>query len=112
MAAFPRAARLRSGEDFKRGLKARRRGSGRWFTASVVANQSGRARLGIVVGRKVLPQASRRNRIKRVTRERFRELAGRLGQVDVIIRLRTALCPEDMSAAEVEVEGLLRELAQ
>ena len=35
MAGFPRTARLRSGEDFKRGLKARRRGSGRWFTASV-----------------------------------------------------------------------------
>ena len=38
MAGFPRTARLRSGEDFKRGLKARRRGSGRWFTASSVAN--------------------------------------------------------------------------
>lgn len=111
MAGFPRAARLRSGEDFKRGLKARRRGSGRWFTASSVPNQGDRARLGIVVGRRVLPQATRRNRIKRITREHFRRLAAGLGPVDVVIRLRTKLPAEDMAAAEAEVERLLQELA-
>jgi ribonuclease P protein component len=111
MAGFPRAARLRSGEDFKRGLTARRRASGRWFTATIAANQSGRARLGIVIGRRVLPQATARNRIKRVTRERFREQAARLGAVDVIIRLRARLNSNDMPAAEAEVKRLLRELA-
>jgi ribonuclease P protein component len=111
MAGFPRAARLRSGEDFKRGLKARRRASGRWFTATSAANETGRARLGIVVGRRVLPQATGRNRIKRVARERFRALAPRLGAIDVIIRLRAKLNNEDMPAAEAEVERLLRELA-
>ena len=111
MAGFPRAARLRSGEDFERGLKARRRASGRWFTATIAANQSGRARLGIVVGRRVLPRATERNRIKRVTRERFRALAPRLGAVDIVIRLRAKLNSEDMLVAEAEVERLLRELA-
>jgi ribonuclease P protein component len=111
MAGFPRAARLRSGEDFKRGLSARRRASGRWFTATVAANESGRARLGVVVGRKMLPQATGRNRIKRVTRERFRALAPRLGAVDVLVRLRAKLNSEDMPAAEAEVERLLRGLA-
>jgi ribonuclease P protein component len=111
VAGFPRAARLRSGKDFKRGLKARRCGSGRWFTASAVANQGDVARLGIVIGRRVLPQATRRNRIKRVTREHFRKLAAGFGPVDVVIRLRTRLTAEDMAEAEGEVERLLRGLA-
>lgn len=110
MAGFPRAARLRSGEDFKRNLKARRRGSGRWFTATAVANQGGHARLGMVIGRRVLAQATRRNRIKRVTREHFRRLATGFGAVDVVVRLRTKLAAEDMPEAEAEVERLLREL--
>jgi ribonuclease P protein component len=110
VARFPRTARLRSGDDFKRGLKARRRGSGRWFTASCIANQLGCARLGIVIGRNVLPLAARRNRIKRVTREHFRRLAAGLGPVDVVLRLRTKLAVEDMQEAEAEVERLLLEL--
>jgi ribonuclease P protein component len=64
-----------------------------------------------VVGRRVLPQATRRNRIKRITREHFRRLAAGLGPVDVVIRLRTKLPAADMAAAEAEVERLLRELA-
>ena len=111
MAGFPRTARLRSEEDFKRGLKARKRGSGRWFTASSVANHGNRARLGIVVGRRVLPQATSRNRIKRITWEHFRRLAAGLGPVDVVVRLRTKLSAADMAQAEAEVERLLRELA-
>jgi ribonuclease P protein component len=111
VAGFPRAARLRSGEDFKRNLKARKRGSGRWFTASVVANQFARARLGMVIGRRVLAQATRRNRIKRVTREHFRRLATGLGPVDIVLRLRNKLAAEDMPEAEAEIERLLRELA-
>ena len=111
MTGFPRATRLRSGEDFKRNLKARKRGSGRWFTASVVANQAGHARLGMVIGRRVLAQATRRNRIKRVTREQFRRLATGLGAVDIVVRLRSKLATEDMLEAEAEIVRLLRELA-
>ena len=110
MAGFPRTARLRSGEDFRSSLRARRRGSGRWFTVSAVANHSAHARLGMVIGRRVLAQATRRNRIKRVTREHFRRLATGLGTVDVVVRLRTRLAAEDMAEAEAEVERLLREL--
>jgi ribonuclease P protein component len=108
---FPRAARLRSGQDFQRGLRARRRWSGRWFTASTVANQGHCARLGIVIGRRVLPQATRRNRLKRIAREHFRRLALGLGAVDVVVRLRSKVSEDDMAAAEAEVEQLFRGLA-
>ena len=111
MTGFPRAARLRSGEDFKRNLKARKRESGRWFTTSVTVNRIGHARLGMVIGRRVLAQATRRNRIKRVTREEFRRLAAGLGAVDIVVRLRSKLATEDMPQAEAEIERLLRKLA-
>lgn len=111
MAGFPRAARLRTGQDFERGRKASRRWSGQWIAASVVANQGDRARLGIVIGRRVLPQATRRNRLKRITREHFRRSAAGLGAVDVIVRLRSKVSAVEMAGAEAEVERLFRELA-
>ena len=45
------------------------------------------ARLGLIVGKKAVPKASARNRIKRVIRERFRTVQTELPPVDIVIRV-------------------------
>ncbi len=47
------------------------------------------ARLGLVVGKKLLKRAVDRNRVKRVIREQFRRLRPQLPPVDLIVRLAT-----------------------
>lgn len=45
------------------------------------------ARLGLVVGKKLVKHAVRRNLIKRLARECFRQKHAQLGRYDVVLRL-------------------------
>jgi ribonuclease P protein component len=55
--------------------------------AYVRRNEKSHARLGVIVGRRWAPRAVDRNRVKRLVRESFRQHAGRLGSIDVIVQL-------------------------
>lgn len=74
--------------------------------ARYAANVSGLARLGVVVGRRAAPLATRRNRLKRLMRESFRTAAQNLPAVDVVVR---AVRPP---ASEAEVREALRQIWQ
>lgn len=56
---------------------------------AVRPNDSGVARLGLIVGKKVLRRAVDRNRAKRMIRESFRRQR-RLPAVDIVVRLTAA----------------------
>ena len=45
------------------------------------------ARLGLVVTKKGTPKAHRRNRVKRIIRDRFRLNAGELPSVDIVVQV-------------------------
>ncbi len=47
----------------------------------------GSARLGLVVGKKLLKRAVDRNRVKRVIRDQFRRRRAELPAVDLVVRL-------------------------
>lgn len=49
-------------------------------------NELEMARLGLIVGKRMLPRAVDRNRAKRVIRESFRQ-AGRLPAMDIVVRV-------------------------
>lgn len=66
------------------------------------------ARIGIVTSKKVAPRAVDRNRVKRMVREVFRSCRGRLGGLDVVVRLRR--CPPSGSEYQARNE-LMRLLA-
>ena len=53
------------------------------------------ARLGVVVGKKLLKRAVDRNRVKRIIREQFRRLRPQLPPVDLVIRLAVKPGPLD-----------------
>lgn len=49
-------------------------------------NESGLARLGMVVSKRVFPHAVDRNRVRRRIREAFRQLASNLPPLDLVVR--------------------------
>ena len=53
------------------------------------ANQLPHARLGIVIGRKHCPLATRRNRVKRLLRESYRQQQAQLQGLDIIVLARS-----------------------
>jgi ribonuclease P protein component len=62
-------------------------------------NDLAHARLGLIVSRRVVPLATRRNRYKRLMREAFRLRQQELGNLDVVARLKSA-CPFDQFKEE------------
>ena len=84
---FGRERRLLLGRDFDAVFKdpqLRLRRGPLW--GAVRPNDSGAARLGLMVGKKVLRRAVDRNRAKRMIRESFRRQR-RLPAVDVVVRV-------------------------
>jgi ribonuclease P protein component len=74
----------------------------------IVPNQHNHARLGIVVGRKILPRAVDRNRFKRLVREQFRKVAARLPPLDIVVQAQGKLQLADLGRLPVELSKLLR----
>jgi ribonuclease P protein component len=64
------------------------------------------ARLGVVVSRRVTPQASRRNYSKRLAREVFRAEAGGLAGAEFVVRPRREITRQHSSAARAEIRDL------
>ena len=68
------------------------------------------ARLGIVVGKKLLKRAVDRNRVKRVIRDQFRRLRPQLPPVDLVVRLAVKPAPLDAKALVGDFLALLEKL--
>ncbi|WP_459719269.1 ribonuclease P protein component [Sideroxyarcus sp. TK5] len=93
---FPRRSRISRQEGFSRLLQEKPI-SNRWFVIHSKPNNSGCARLGLSVGKRHIPGAVQRNRLKRKIRESFR-LQARSGlQQDVIVRLRRPIETAELS---------------
>jgi ribonuclease P protein component len=60
--------------------------SDRFFTVLARLNQLSEARLGLAISRRVAPRAVDRNRLRRLARESFRQLA--LAPLDYIVMAR------------------------
>lgn len=68
------------------------------------------ARLGLVVGKKLLKRAVDRNRVKRVVRERFRLRRGELPVMDLVVRLFSRPPALDTAAMAEDIDRLLDRL--
>jgi ribonuclease P protein component len=83
--SFPRSARLTRPADFQRVFSGATRFGDRHFTILAKANTADRARLGLAVSKRVSNSAVKRNRIKRLIRESFRQVRGRLPAHDFVV---------------------------
>lgn len=108
--AFPRSRRLLKAAEFNAVFRARRF-TFRHATLRVIggASPAARARLGLVVAKRVLPRAVDRNRVKRQLREAFRRRAEELPPVDLVVQ---PLTREVLDALPKAFESLLDRVAR
>ena len=110
-ATFPRAARLLTPRDFARLRNASRRIGTRHLTAEVAMRDTGGARLGLAVSRRVSKSAVHRNRIKRIARDSFRRHRGTLPAVDILVIARGSADHEDNPSLHAEFVRLWQRIA-
>jgi len=65
------------------------------------------ARVGFMIGKKLLGRAVDRNRLKRMLREHIRNRRPALQGFDLVVRLRQPCRPEELTDAAAELRGLL-----
>ncbi|WP_275672372.1 ribonuclease P protein component [Thermomonas alba] len=106
---FPKAARVRRKAEFARVFEAGRR-KAEPDLALHWLEDDGPARLGLAVSRKVDPRAVRRNRIKRILREAFRQLRPRLLPGAYVIVARRGAAHADATTLRAAIERLLRRI--
>jgi len=101
---FPQNARLKTAPEFQKVFNEGRKVVGRYFVVFARPRSPGRARLGLAVGRRV-GNAVRRNFLKRLIRESFRNQQDSLDGMDLVVVTRG-------SAAKTQRAPLFRDLAQ
>ncbi|MDX9706178.1 MAG: ribonuclease P protein component [Azospira sp.] len=114
---FPRQYRLTGTDEYSSVFGFRRAVKSTHFllhyrprAAGEEAGKEAGARLGIVVPKRLLKAAVRRNLVKRIARECFRLLRHRLPAQDLILRLGTRFEALDRKAIAEEISGLLLKL--
>lgn len=78
------------------------------FRVYASPNGAAGARLGIVISKRVIPQAVARNYCKRLAREVFRAERKALAGVDLVVRPRATVTPASSASARAEIRELLR----
>ena len=111
---FARCHRLTRTDEFSSVFGFRRAIRGKLLTVHYQPRPDGEngARLGLVVGKKFLRRAVDRNQVKRIIREQFRCLRGRLPALDLVVRLTVKSASIDRKLLAAEVIVLLNRLQQ
>ena len=99
--------RLHRREDFESALKVKPI-TEKWLAIHWEQNLTGKDRLGIVVSKRTIPQASKRNRIKRHIRELFRtSVYSKASSLNVVVRLRRNVLTDEISEFRQAASRLL-----
>jgi len=105
---YPKSARLLNSDAYARVFKqAELNISSGPLRLRVIQNRMPRARLGVVVSKRGNPRAVRRNRIKRIVRERFRLLHEAFPGVDMAVQVFAPIEDHDLV---VRIEQLFKKV--
>ena len=113
--AFRTRHRLRSAPEFERVYRQGIRAGDALFGISALKNDHGHARLGLSIGAKAVGNAVRRNRLRRVLREHFRQSQHELPAIDIVITARPgarAAANDVVAASIVRLLGQIRSRCQ
>jgi len=113
-ANFARRYRLTKTDEYSSVFGFRKAIRGNWLMLHYLPRPEGStdARLGLVIGKKLLKRAVDRNRVKRIVREQFRLRRASLPVCDLIVRLATKPLPLDGKAIASDINGLLDRLSR
>lgn len=113
-ASFARRYRLTRTDEFSSVFGFRKVIRGTWLMLHYQPRpeNSADARLGLVIGKKLLKRAVDRNRLKRILRERFRQRRFGLPAFDLIVRLAVKPKPFDSKALSDDFSHLLDRLSR
>jgi ribonuclease P protein component len=89
MFSFPKKGRLHHQQDFQAVFSRHYKVTCRQFIALYRTNQLDRARLGIIIKKRLVKSAVDRNQIKRLVRESFRHHQAVVKGFDMIVLLRS-----------------------
>ncbi|MFP3867323.1 MAG: ribonuclease P protein component [Desulfobacteraceae bacterium] len=106
-ARFQKADRLVKKADFERSRTSGQRYHTPNFLVSLVPNQEGRPRLGLVVTKR-LGRAVKRNRVKRLLREFFRLNKGNLPPKDIVIIAKKGAPELNLAEVTAQLQPVLR----
>ncbi len=100
---FPSKLRIRKSSDFKKVFEKGKKISSEHYTIILASNSLGFPRLGLVVGKKRISGAVKRNRTKRVVREVFRKNKSVFNSLDILILPKKGGEGLDYKKAEEEI---------
>lgn len=109
---FRARQRLHSPPEFERVYKAGSRAGDALFGMNAIKNDLGFPRLGLSVGAKAVGNAVRRNRLRRLLRERFRHAQAHLPAVDVVFTARPGARAATAPAVLESIDRLLTQLTK
>ncbi|NLG75259.1 MAG: ribonuclease P protein component [Xanthomonadaceae bacterium] len=95
---FTPAQRLRKRSEFDRVYRDARRSADNLFSVFARPNGGTQARLGLSMSARLVGNAVRRNRLKRLVRESFREHQHLLPPVDIVVNARSGARNADNAA--------------
>jgi ribonuclease P protein component len=101
---------LHNPEEFSSVIRFRCSASSELLQIFVKPNGLLQARLGLIVAGKIERLAVSRNRVKRILREVFRERQQELAGLDVVVRLRSRVSPNNTPRMMAEAEKLMIQL--
>jgi ribonuclease P protein component len=81
--------------DFTRVFRQGKRTGGSGLTVLTVENSVGHPRLGLAIAKKHIKLASRRNRLKRIIRESFRQHQSAFPGIDIVVLSRPGVDQRD-----------------
>jgi len=111
--AFPKSHRLLTSGDFQAVFAdAPVRASHKHFLILARPTDNPHSRLGLVIAKKHIRLASRRNRIKRLIRETFRHQQPTLGGIDVIVLARKGMDELDNPQLIAQLNGQWQRIAR